>query len=695
VAVSLEQSAATLSRRFASRGRLRLTYSPGLHWALLVYAALTVAVGWAYVVSRVHADYEQTLTGERNRLRAVSATLQAGTLAMLNDGVGAAVAGANELQSAGGLIRASRAEIITTLQKQLTGGGYVRFLFLTDGQRFALASREGASGSRSIPAWLTVSRSYSSNDTWVGVPMEDPERPNGLVIPIAQRVAWGEGTLWAGALFSFDSFDDLYRQFTDQVAVIGLIATDGTVLVRAPKLGGRDVSAGDSVASTDMFRRAIAQGNAGIVEGYGTVIKKEVIYAYDLMNGYPLYIAAGQSRDAALAPWRDRRQVSMAAASVFSALLLVMTALLNHYILTLRLRERHYRTLFNNAQFGVFLLQGERFVEANSTAARMFGLKSEHSATGLRPWDLSPEHQPDGQRSDESARAQIETALRDGGTTFEWLHKRADTGASFPAEVELSSLSTGNTVLALAVVHDVTVRKRAEQDLRTLSAELMRSQDEERRRIGRDLHDSTGQTLAALELGLAQLMNDSRSAAAERRELLEHCARLAAQCSTEIRTASYLLHPPLLDELGLLSALRWLADGFHQRSAIEVRLDLPDAMERLPPDHELSLFRIAQEALTNVHRHADSPWAAIRLRVQSDSVMLEIEDGGRGMAPASGQTAEKAPPLGVGLSGMRERIRQIGGAFSAESTDAGTRVRTTIAIRQARHPASSTWISTE
>lgn len=641
---------------------------------------MTVAVGWAYVVSRVHADYEQTLTGERNRLRAVSATLQTGTLAMLNDGVGAAVASANELQSAGGIIRASRSEIIATLQKQLTGGGYVRFLFLTDGQRFALASREGASGSPSIPSWLTVSRAYSSNDTWVGVPMEDPERSNELVIPIAQRVAWGEGsTLWAGALFSFDSFDDLYRQFTDQVATIGLIAADGTVLARAPKLGGRDVAAGGSVASEDVFRQAIAQGNAGIVEGYGTVIKKEAIYAYDLVNGYPLYVSAGQSRDAALAPWRDRRQVSLAAATVFSVLVLTMTALLNHYVLTLRLRERHYRTLFNNAQFSAFLLQGERFVDANTTAVHMFGLESVGAAAGLRPWDLSPEHQPDGRRSDELARARIETALREGGTTFEWLHKRADTGASFPAEVDLSSLSTGTTVLALAVVHDVTVRKRAEQDLRTLSAELMRSQDEERRRIGRDLHDSTGQTLAALELGLARLMNDSRSESAERRELLEHCTRLATQCSTEIRTASYLLHPPLLDELGLLSALRWLADGFRQRSAIEVRLDLPEVMERLPPDHELSLFRIAQEALTNVHRHADSPWAAIRLKVQSDSVMLEIEDGGRGIATAYGQTAEKEPPLGVGLAGMRERIRQIGGTFSAESTGAGTRIRTIIA----------------
>ena len=139
-----------------------------------------------------------------------------------------------------------------------------------------------------------------------------------------------------------------------------------------------------------------------------------------------------------------------------------------------------------------------------------------------------------------------------------------------------------------------------------------------------------------------------------------------------------MLHPPLLDELGLLSALRWLADGFHQRSSIEMRLDLPASMHRLPPDDELCLFRIAQEALTNIHRHAASPWAAIRLKIQSNSVMLEIEDAGRGMDA-------RAPTLGVGLAGMRERIRQLGGIFSVEATSTGgTRVRTTIAIQAQR-----------
>ena len=676
--MALKKSGDALSRSRASPDPLRLILPPALNWVLLVYAVVAIAIGWAYVAARIHADYVQTMEAQRNSLRGVAATLRSATLAMLNDGVGAAVAGANELRSVGGIDLASSADLSSTLQKHLTGGDYVRFLFLADTRRFALASRKATSASRTPPDWLSANRSGLSN-SWIGTPMVDPERPDELVIPIAQRLASGESSAaWAGGLFSFAGFDELFGQFREQILMVALIGADGTILVRVPKVEGRDVSAGENVASNELFQRAIAEGNAGIIEGYGSVLKTDVIYAYDLMNGYPFYVVAGQTRDAALATWRERRQMSIGATAAFTALMLLMTALLNHYIYRLRRREHHYRTLFNNAQFSAFLLEGDRFVDANRTAVRMFGLPSARAAAGMTPWELSPEYQPDGQRSDELARTRIETALREGGTTFEWLHKRADSGETFPAEVDLSSLSTGRTVLALAVVHDVTVRKRAERDLQVLSAELMRLQDEERRRIGRDLHDSTGQTLAALELGLSQLMHDTIMSADARRELLEHCARLATQCSVEIRTASYLLHPPLLDELGLLSALRWLADGFHQRSSIEMRLDLPASMHRLPPDDELCLFRIAQEALTNVHRHAASPWAAIRLKMQSNSVMLEIEDAGRGIDA-------KTPALGVGLAGMRERIRQIGGIFSVEATSSGgTRVRTTIAIQPQR-----------
>ncbi len=214
----------------------------------------------------------------------------------------------------------------------------------------------------------------------------------------------------------------------------------------------------------------------------------------------------------------------------------------------------------------------------------------------------------------------------------------------------------------------------------------MRIQDEERRRIGRDLHDSTGQTLAALEMDLARLMAGADALPPRDRELLYECAKLASQCSAEIRTASYLLHPPLLDELGLVSALRWLADGLRQRGGIEVRLKLPESIPRLRPEEELTLFRIAQEALTNAHRHSASPWVQIRLTAGSDSVQLEIEDAGRGV-PEDGRGG--GIQLGVGLAGMRERIRQVGGTFAVQSTPAGTCIVATLPVRSSSDSSSA------
>src|SRR6185312_8500877 len=148
---------------------------------------------------------------------------------------------------------------------------------------------------------------------------------------------------------------------------------------------------------------------------------------------------------------------------------------------------------------------------------------------------------------------------------------------------------------------------------------------------------------------LARLMEGTRSLPPAQRDLLAECVRLASLCSSEIRTASYLLHPPLLDELGLISALKWLADGLRSRGGLEVRLELPETMRRLRPEEELTLFRIAQEALTNAQRHSDSPWVSLRLKRTGNSVDLEVEDGGRGIPLRD--DARGAPILGVGLAG--------------------------------------------
>ena len=212
------------------------------------------------------------------------------------------------------------------------------------------------------------------------------------------------------------------------------------------------------------------------------------------------------------------------------------------------------------------------------------------------------------------------------------------------------------------------------QNLRDLSARLLQMQDEERRRIARELHDSVGQMLAALGMNLSAVRTDidrlARTAAT-----LTDSESLVQEMVTEVRTISHLLHPPLLDEAGLSSALRWYVDGFSQRSGIRVDLDMPDNFERLPVELETAVFRVVQECLTNIHRHSGSSTAKIRLRQRDHEVVVDIEDKGRGIPAHKLEQMAAAGAPGVGVRGMQERLRQLGGKLDIESNSGGTRVK--------------------
>lgn len=236
--------------------------------------------------------------------------------------------------------------------------------------------------------------------------------------------------------------------------------------------------------------------------------------------------------------------------------------------------------------------------------------------------------------------------------------------------------AAGQVYALCGIATDITARKRAERELRQMAGRLLRLQDQERRVLGHELHDTTAQGLAALEINLTALRKLARHMPAKSRELLRDSVVLAARSAREIRTLSYTLRPPLLEEMGLSAALRTHVRGFASRSGIKCRLTLPRKLGRLPADLELALFRIVQEALANVHRHAGSKVATIRLRQNPRRLVLEIADQGQGM-PASAMEnflAAKAT-LGIGLAGMRERARQLGGDIVIRSTPGDTRVR--------------------
>jgi len=211
----------------------------------------------------------------------------------------------------------------------------------------------------------------------------------------------------------------------------------------------------------------------------------------------------------------------------------------------------------------------------------------------------------------------------------------------------------------------------ANDNLRELSARLLQLQDDERRRIARELHDSVGQMLAALNMNLSTVRADVERLAKTANALTDS-ENLVQQMSTEVRTISHLLHPPLLDEAGLASALRWYVDGFVLRSKIKVALDLPEDFGRLPRESETAIFRVVQECLTNIHRHSESPIARIRLRQRDDHVRVEIEDKGKGIPPEKQEEMTSSGTPGVGIRGMRERLRQLGGTLEIKSNGSGT-----------------------
>ncbi len=239
----------------------------------------------------------------------------------------------------------------------------------------------------------------------------------------------------------------------------------------------------------------------------------------------------------------------------------------------------------------------------------------------------------------------------------------------------------GKPVRVAGTCRDITERVRAEEELQRLSGQLLRLQDQERRRIARDLHDSTGQDLVALATTLSQLHASIPSPSRKLRKLASQCQALADQCIREVRTLSYLLHPPMLDEAGLEDAIRDYASGFTERTGIEVEVEISPHLGRMIPDVEVALFRVVQESLTNIQRHSGSPQARIRIDRDPAKITLEIGDKGNGISGNLRRRKAESPfGPGVGIPSMHERVKLIGGHLEIESSNSGTTVRVTIPI---------------
>jgi two-component system NarL family sensor kinase len=343
----------------------------------------------------------------------------------------------------------------------------------------------------------------------------------------------------------------------------------------------------------------------------------------------------------------------------------------------LRKAQQAFESFMNHAPAVVFMKDDQgRYTFCNKKVEELLGAPAE-DLVGKRHFDWVPGEAGESMHerdltalSGKEPTEVVETIPSRNGHSFECLLVR------FPFQDP-----SGRRLLG-GVGVDVTPQKRAEAALSQLSSRLLRLQDEERRRIARDLHDSTAQLLTALALNLTLLQNEKGiSENARARELLADNIKLAEEASNEVRNLSHLLHPPDLDSMGLIAAIAWHSKKLEEMTGIDLTLDLSSGLGRLPQDIEIALFRIVQESLENVRRHSGSPTAKVRLFRQKDNIVLQIKDQGRGVPRAAiADAGQSAAHFGVGLAGMRERVRQLGGRLEIETGAGGTTVTATVPI---------------
>jgi PAS domain S-box-containing protein len=370
---------------------------------------------------------------------------------------------------------------------------------------------------------------------------------------------------------------------------------------------------------------------------------------------------------------------------------------------TLRQSQERFRLLVNGVRdYAIFFLDPKgRIGSWNLGAERITGYKAYEVLDQDFSCLFTPEDQSAG-----LPQHLLEHAEKEGRFEEEGWRVRKD-GTRFWTEAVVSALRDeyGQLQGFAKITRDVTERRRAqetiqnanrelerevqerrraeaklqasERSLRQLSAHLLRTQEEERRRIGRELHDSLGQHLAMVKMSLAALQSTVGAEQEEAATEFAECSDAVDSAIKEVRTISYLLYPPMLEELGLESAVPWYLDGFSKRSGIETSFEMTPGFGRLPEAVELALFRVLQESLTNVHRHSGSPTARVRLACENGHVVFEVKDCGKGLPATESQAApqESLGTSGLGLRGMTERLREVGGTLEINSGRKGTTVR--------------------
>ncbi len=643
---------------------------------LLVYTLLVLLLGWSYGLWQIHDDRERTLAASSGQLT-MTATILAGHLeAMINDGVGAAAAGANEVRALDQSAPLSTAQMSGVLARMLTGGEYVNTLFIVTPAMFVMARRDSGAQLPGRPPW-TAQLLATAGDTWVGSPLNTEQGDINVLIPIAKRTGSIRGEpAWAGALFSVHSLDRMFRSLPIERSTVALLRLDGIALIRLPTTPGASF-AGMDMRQVEVFRKFQQLPPYPVtLDGPDPFSGRPRQFALRRVEPYTVFAVSGRNVEDSLLAWQQRRGSAIWTLTIASIAVMLLTSTL--YVLLQRRfdvithSEQRFQLAVAGTNDGIWewdirmnqVYYSPRFRQLLGVADR-----EEFPATPATFWQLI---HPDDKRPTELA-LQRHLLYRDLYDVEYRLHTRDDRYKWFRARGQAVWNEQGEAVRMAGSISDIHDKKLAEANLEQarqaelnvreeLTQNLLLAQEQERQRLANELHDSVGQNLSLIKNhALMLLQHDDLPPQA-----MLHVASLealATEVISEVRAVAHILRPLHIKELGLTDALHTLIDKIGQSGNLVMERRLEDVQGVIQGVAATHLYRIAQEALNNVLKHASAGRCRVTLERDINCVRLIVADDGIGFDSSVRRSAH-----GIGLSSIAERARILHAELRLHST---------------------------
>jgi signal transduction histidine kinase len=645
---------------------------------IFLLATLTLLIGWGYGLWRIADDRKLTLEASHQQLATLARALSSQFEAMVADGVGSAL-------SADRLLRGvpDGAESLNVLSGMLTGGNYVRSLFLLRGESLTVANLPGEALGQGDMPWLAEMRA-SKADTWVGkVQVREPG--DELLIPIARRVHNEDRVDWAGAMLRISDLGAVYAGLLSSHAAVALVHNNGRLITQVPREAVKVINL--DLSTTGIYKKYQAMPKEPITMVVGPHPQTGQLrqFAASPVNGLPVFATGGRNVADALAAWRSRTTTSLVfmitATLVVSALAMALQRALIRRIMALQKSEERFQLAAAGTNDGLFEWESApQRVYLTPHAMELLHLpegtgmvKLEYLRTLVLPEDLPRVTGAFVAHVSRHIRLDVEARLLSGGQ-YRWFRIRGQAEWSAEGDVERLAGAIGDIDDAVQAQAAIAEARQAELTAKeSLARELLAAQEQERRRLASELHDGIGQNLSLMRNRIVMMQRSDLPAAAagHARTLLD----LATESIEDLRTVAQNLRPQHLEELGIVTALRALLDKVQNASELMVHGRLEDIDDVIRGSSATHVYRIVQEAINNVLKHAQAHTLWVEASRDAASVVIRVRDDGRGFSNLAAIGA-----AGLGMLSMRERCIILGASLKIDSAASGTRIVVRIPI---------------